>query len=78
MRMEQKTVERYFDWAATAPADKDILEASLAESLSAWGNPSSVHSVGKEAKRILEKARESCAASLGVPSKTIYFTSGGT
>ena len=76
--MEQKTIERYFDWAATAPADKDILEASLAETLSAWGNPSSVHSVGKEAKRLLEKARTLCAASLSVPSETIYFTSGGT
>lgn len=76
--MEQNDIDRYFDWAATAPSDKDILEASLAETFSAWGNPSSVHSVGKEAKRLLEKARALCAASLGVPSETIYFTSGGT
>ena len=51
--MEQKTIERYFDWAATAPADKDILEASLAETLSAWGNPSSMQSVVKEANGLL-------------------------
>ena len=76
--MRQNTIERYFDWAATAPCDEDILQASLSETFSAWGNPSSLHSVGKEAKRLLEKARASCAAVLGVSAETIYFTSGGT
>lgn len=70
--------ELYFDWAATAIPDQDILEAALKESLAAWANPSSVHAAGKEARAALEKARSDCAAVLGVQAKQIYFTSGGT
>lgn len=70
--------ELYFDWAATAIPDQDILEAALKESLAAWANPSSVHAAGKEARAALEKARSDCAAALGVQAKQIFFTSGGT
>lgn len=70
--------ELYFDWAATAIPDQDILEAALKESLAAWANPSSVHAAGKEARAALEKARSDCAAVLGVQAKQIIFTSGGT
>lgn len=70
--------ELYFDWAATAIPDQDILEAALKESLAAWANPSSVHAAGKEARAALEKARSDCAAVLGVQAKQIFFTSGGT
>lgn len=70
--------ELYFDWAATAIPDQDILEAALKESLAAWANPSSVHAAGKEARAALEKARSDCAAVLGVQSKQLVFTSGGT
>ena len=70
--------ELYFDWAATAIPDQDILEAALKESLAAWANPSSVHSGGKEARAALEKARSDCAAVLGVQAKQLVFTSGGT
>ncbi len=68
----------YFDWAATAIPDQDILEAALKKSLDAWANPSSLHAGGKEARAALEKAREKCGELLGVQAKQIYFTSGGT
>lgn len=70
--------ELYFDWAATAIPDQDILEAALKESLESWANPSSVHAAGKEARAALEKARSDCAAVLGVQAKQLVFTSGGT
>ncbi len=70
--------EHYFDWAATSPADEDILKASLEETLECWGNPSSSHTVGKKARELFEGARARAAAALGVKPETIYFTSGGT
>ena len=70
--------EHYFDWAATSPADEDILKESLNETLECWGNPSSTHAVGKKARELFESARARAAAALGVKSETIYFTSGGT
>ena len=70
--------EHYFDWAATSPADEDILKEALEESLKFWGNPSSTHEVGKKARQLFEEARGRAAAALGVKPETIYFTSGGT
>lgn len=71
-------ISRYFDWAATSPQDKEILSETLNETMEAWGNPSSSHKAGKEAKDLLDKARTSCAATLGVKPDSIFFTSGGT
>ena len=71
-------ISKYFDWAATSPQDKEILNESLSKTLSVWGNPSSSHQAGKEARELLEDARNSCAKSLGVKSETIFFTAGGT
>lgn len=76
--MTEQQKEHYFDWAATSPADAEILKASLEETLERWGNPSSVHAAGKEAHQLLEEARKSAAKTLGVPENTLYFTSGGT
>lgn len=76
--MEQKNIERYFDWAATAPIDEDIAREALEESIERWGNPSALHSIGKDAKACLESARERCAAALGADSSSLFFTSGGT
>ncbi len=69
---------KYFDWAATAPQDKDILRSSLEEAMSYFGNPSSTHEEGKKARKVFEEARKNCAKSLGVKEDTIFFTSGGT
>src|SRR5574344_160522 len=76
--MTNEQTNHYFDWASTSPSDKEILTESLNESLEKWGNPSSIHSVGKEAKDLLEKARTKCAKILGVSSEKLFFTSGGT
>ncbi|MBR4247576.1 MAG: aminotransferase class V-fold PLP-dependent enzyme, partial [Treponema sp.] len=70
--------EHYFDWAATAPADQEIQKEALSTALEHWGNPSSIHHAGCDAREALEEARKSCAESLGVSEKTIFFTSGGT
>ena len=70
--------EHYFDWAATSPADKEILREALELTLDDWGNPSSVHQAGKNAKALFEAARETCAKALGVKPANIFFTSGGT
>jgi len=61
----------YFDWAATAIPD-------YREGERIYGNPSSLHREGKEARKALEEARSRCGAVLEVPPETIYFTSGGT
>lgn len=71
-------IEHYFDWAGTSPCDQDILQESLQKTIENWGNPSSSHQVGKDAKSLLEEARTLAAKAMGVPSNTIYFTSGGT
>ena len=69
------TVKRhYFDWAASAPPDACCFSAPYVP----YGNPSSMHSEGRQAKLALENARERCAAVLKVPPQTLYFTSGGT
>ena len=70
--------KHYFDWAATSPADEDILNEAVKISLENWGNPSGSNTVGKKAKTILEEARSAAAKALGVKPDTIYFTSGGT
>ena len=69
--------EHYFDWAATAPCDENILRESLETAIQYDGNPSATHKIGKEARKIFEEARESCSKSLGVKSNQLIFTSGG-
>ena len=70
--------EHYFDWAATTPPDQDILKESLEITMKNWGNPSSVHQIGKNAKSVLEETRAKVAKTLDVKTENIYFTSGGT
>ena len=72
------THEHYFDWAATSPEDKEILRESLETALESFGNPSSTHAAGKEARKIFEEARERSAKAIGVKPSQIFFTSGGT
>jgi cysteine desulfurase len=68
----------YLDHAATTPLDPRVLEAMLPYLGHACGNPSSFHSVGKEAKDAIEGARARIAAVLHVRAEEIVFTSGGT
>jgi cysteine desulfurase len=67
----------YLDHAATTPMLASAIEAYTA-SLGIVGNPSSIHSQGQNAKRMLEEARERVAASLGCDPIEVVFTSGGT
>ena len=68
----------YADNAATTKVSKTALEAMLPYFTECYGNPSSLHSIGQEAKEALENARDHIAAVLGCQSREIYFTSGGT
>jgi cysteine desulfurase len=67
----------YLDHAATTPMLPDVKSAYCA-ALDLVGNPSSIHSSGQNAKRMLEEAREQVATSLGCDPIEIVFTSGGT
>ena len=67
----------YLDHAATTPMSTAVI-SSYADALGLVGNPSSIHSQGQNAKRMLEEARESVAASVGADSVEVTFTSGGT
>lgn len=70
--------EHYFDWAATSPEDSEILHEALDTAIECFGNPSSAHAAGKEARKVFEQAREKAAKAIGVNAGQIFFTSGGT
>ena len=68
----------YADNAATTRMSKHAIEAMLPYMENIYGNPSSLHSVGQEAKEHLDAAREQVAKCLGAEAREIYFTSGGS
>jgi cysteine desulfurase len=68
----------YFDYNATTPLDSQIREAMLPFLGEVWGNPSSVHHVGRQARAQLDDARERAARVLGAKASEIVFTAGGT
>lgn len=68
----------YLDNAATTPMAKEVIEAMTKVLQEQFGNPSSVHSFGREAKGVLEFARRQVAGYIGAEPKEIIFTSGGT
>jgi len=68
----------YFDYNATTPLDPAVSEAMLPFLGEIWGNPSSVHLVGRRARALLDAARERAAKVLGAKPSEIVFTSGGT
>lgn len=69
----------YLDHSATTPVDPEVARAMYECMLHNWGNPSSIHSFGREAKKAMEEAREKVAAAIGADDPTeIIFTSGGT
>jgi cysteine desulfurase len=67
----------YLDHAATTPMRPEAIAAFTA-ALGLVGNPSSIHSQGQQAKRMLEEAREAVASTLGCDPIEVVFTSGGT
>ncbi len=68
----------YLDHAATTPTDLEVVAAMLPYFTDAFGNPSSIHSFGQEAKAAVEEARDRVASLIGAKSEEIVFTSGGT
>ena len=68
----------YADNAATTAPYPEVTEAMLPAFREVWGNPSSLHSKGREAKVMLDDARARIADVLGCESGEIYFTSCGT
>jgi len=68
----------YLDNNSTTPVDEHVLEAMLPYLKGIYGNPSSIHNAGREAKAAIENAREKVAALIGAEPSEIYFTSGGT
>jgi cysteine desulfurase len=68
----------YLDYNATAPLDPDVRDAMLPFLGGVWGNPSSVHHVGRKARALLDDARDRAAKFLGARPSEIIFTSGGT
>ncbi|MFA4843016.1 MAG: cysteine desulfurase NifS [Candidatus Omnitrophota bacterium] len=68
----------YLDYAATAPTDPEVLKAMEPYFFDKFGNPSSIHSFGQEAKKAIEDARERTASFLSAKPEEIIFTCGGT
>jgi len=68
----------YLDNAATTPLAPEALEAMLPFFREKFGNPSSIHQFGREAKAAIEKARKNIARMLNAAPAEIFFTSGGT
>jgi cysteine desulfurase len=68
----------YLDYAATTPLDPRVLEAMMPYMTEHFGNPNSIHSFGREARRAIDEAREKIAQLLNCQPSEIVFTSGGT
>ncbi len=68
----------YLDHAATTPVDEQVVAAMLPYFSEQFGNPSSIHRLGRAALEALDDAREVVAAVLGASRKEIIFTGGGS
>ncbi len=68
----------YFDNAATTPISEEVIEFMSDLMRSHYGNPSSIHKEGREARTVIEEARKKIANLIGASIGEIFFTSGGT
>lgn len=68
----------YVDHAATSPMHPQVIEKMMTVMTSEFGNPSSIHAFGRQARHVLDEARATIAASIGARRNEIIFTSGGT
>jgi len=68
----------YLDNAATTRLDEEVLQAMLPLMTENFGNPSSIHSHGRQVRSAIEKARKTVASLINASPSEIFFTSGGT
>ncbi|MFA4992893.1 MAG: aminotransferase class V-fold PLP-dependent enzyme, partial [Candidatus Omnitrophota bacterium] len=68
----------YFDYAATTPTDPEVLAAMEPYFFDKFGNASSLHAYGQEAKKAIEDSRQALSEFIGASPEEIVFTSGGT
>src|SRR5919202_6005137 len=68
----------YLDHSATTPVDPRVVEAMLPYLSGQFGNPSSVHYYGQEARAAVDRARREVAALVGARPNELVFLSGGT
>lgn len=68
----------YFDYSATTPMKKEVLEEMLPFFNTEFGNPSSIHSFGRQGKSVLDSARDKVAKTLNAGSNEVFFTGSGT
>jgi len=68
----------YLDNAATTAVAPEVLEAMLPYFTQVYGNPSSIHATGREARKAVDAARKQVAAAIGANPQEIYFTAGGS
>lgn len=71
-------VRYYFDHNATTPLDPRVASAMLPWLTERFGNPSSIHSFGREAREAVEGARDEVAALIGAEAPDVVFTASGT
>src|ERR1035437_8888076 len=76
MDLRPRTI--YFDYNATTPLDPAVRDAMMPFLGEVWGNPSSVHHIGRKARSLLDDARDRAAKFLGAKPSEVIFTSGGT
>ncbi|MBC1390049.1 cysteine desulfurase [Listeria welshimeri] len=68
----------YLDHAATSPIHPEVIQTMLGAITNTYGNPSSIHYAGREARKALDQARHNIAENIHAEEKEIIFTSGGT
>lgn len=68
----------YLDHASTTPCRKEVWEAMSSYALNDYGNPDSLHSLGRSARNAVDHARQTIAKQLGCASSEIIFTAGGS
>lgn len=68
----------YLDNAATTPLDPEVINEMTNVMQNYYGNPSAIHSLGREVRTLVEKARKSVSGLLNASPSEIFFTSGGT
>lgn len=68
----------YLDHAATSPMNEQVIQKMISHMESTFGNPSSIHSFGREARKELDESRMTIAKAIGAKHGEIVFTSGGT